>query len=123
MRTAGYDYTLSDRARAVYTSVTGRPVRRRAPSSYQEINGHKEVLLDLGFLAKREIPFGVNSVAAMAAVDRLESRKAIEAYVSAELLRTTDSTNYVTVVLVAPVRELPEWEALIRRDPMSQGRK
>jgi len=123
MRMAGYDNSLADRARRIYTRVTGRPVRRRTQSTYEEMNGHKEVLLDLGFLAKREIPFGRSTAAAEAAIDQLRSRNAIEGYVSAQVQLTSHGSSEVTVILIAPASDLPKWEALIRKGSMPQTEK
>jgi hypothetical protein len=78
---------------------------------FEKWNAHRDALIEMGFLAKREMP--VSNLAAGRAVKKLASRNAIEHYVSASQMFEDDGRGCM-VVLIAPTNELPKWEALVR---------
>src|SRR5258705_209038 len=106
--------SFSDRLREVYGRVSRNPKPRLTPDERSaKVREHQLALLNLGFLAKREVRAERGTNSSMVWWWSVEhSKEAIDDCVSGRVGR--GKTN-IEIVLIAPSNTLPKWEELMRR--------
>jgi hypothetical protein len=87
---------------------------------FEKMYAHEKALLEMGFLAKREVPLNGDFTAVF---KEFENKNAIERYARVRVPMDYLGDDVSVFVFTVPTNDLPKWEEFIRKIAAQQSGK